>query len=230
MHFYGVDVYGENGIDAGLFQLENFIHLAESIQGGNGHPVLLVTETNTPLPATGTLDVYSESGGSEGGGLVYSTIGSDLGNGQPVTVQAISGTLPSPLTEGTTYYMLNVNKPGPGDFQLSTTSFGDPITYGSTGKGHQLTTAPAPRSGDVGNGWFSSVCARMHDYGPESTKVLTYWNVGAAAPEGLSGPFDPNDTDTINSLLHCADDIFNPSNTNDYTNQLPDCTAYPCMP
>jgi hypothetical protein len=52
--------------------------------------------------------------------------------------------------------------------------------------------------------WFKSVCERMHVYGSHSIGVLTFWN-----PTGpLSGPWDPQDRNTIAAMNDIVNHIF----------------------
>ena len=52
--------------------------------------------------------------------------------------------------------------------------------------------------------WFTKVCQRMHVYGSHSIGVLTFWN-----PTGpLSGPWDPQDRNTIAAMNDITTHIF----------------------
>jgi hypothetical protein len=52
--------------------------------------------------------------------------------------------------------------------------------------------------------WFTRTCERMHVYGPHSIGVLTFWN-----PTGpLSGPWDPEDRNTIAAMNDIVSHIF----------------------
>lgn len=190
MGFYGVDVYGNNGTAAGLAQLENFISLAKPLNASN-YPLLLVAETNTPLPETFSFTATAM-------GAFFGAAGSILTNGQPV--QLLGSPVPGGFVAGKMYYMLDASDDS---FQLSDTPFGNALPIGSSCSG-LLATMPAPRAGDPGTGWFESVCNRMHIYGTNSIGVLTFWNVNGQ----LSGGWDPTDTATISSLNYCADHIF----------------------
>jgi hypothetical protein len=195
MGFYGVDVYGNNGTSAGLQQLDNFINLAMPLDPHN-NPQLIIAETNTPLPRGVPFGVISPPQD----GWLSSGSGSSLINGQPVSV--VGPSLPFPLTPGMTYYVLNVNGAGSDTFQLSLSSFGQPLPYESSGSGG-LITLPAPRAGGVGTGWFESVCSKMHNYGPKALGVLTYWNVNGQ----LSGGWEDPDGTTAAALNNCINKI-----------------------
>jgi hypothetical protein len=52
--------------------------------------------------------------------------------------------------------------------------------------------------------WFKSVCERMHVYGAHSLGVLTFWNPKG----GLSGPWQPEDKQTIAAMNDITNKIF----------------------
>jgi len=205
MGFYGVDVYGNNGTAAGLCQLENFIELAKPLDP-HDKPQLLIAETNTPLPVW-----FSFTAGALGGDW-FNAPETSFNNGQPVVLAG--GALPGGFAQGVKYYVINVSGAW---FQLSATSFGQPLPVSFPGTGTVTTLPlPAPRSGGVGTGWFESVCARMKQYGPKFLGALTFWNVNGP----LSGGWQDPDGTTAATLNYCINQIL-PDNGATYT--LPPC-------
>ena len=92
-------------------------------------------------------------------------------NNQPITFFTDGGTLPSPLVQGTTYYVRN---PGSDTIQVATTANGSPLTITTSGSGtrkvyvdspayfyqrkHNAVTTygPVTGSGQKCDGWFSA--------------------------------------------------------------------------